>query len=174
MKIMNANVAMKSHPLVLCLAACLVYSALIDVVYAAEVYKWTDENGKVHFGDRLSAPSNGQKIDVKPQPMLEQSTPPTQPQSGTLPQATPAPIQSPQSKSTPADPSQIRPGCKELIDQIANVKPGTNWQPLYQQFNATCPGIAYECNNYQTHPENNKCEWVKRTGNNVLHTNNYQ
>ena len=150
------------QPLVLCLAAGWMYLA-VHVANAAEVYKWTDENGQVHFGDRQSAPENGQKLDIK-----------SQPQSGKPSQATPAPIQLPQGKSTPADPSQVRPGCQDLIDQIAKVKPGTNWQSLYQEFNATCPGIAYECNNYRTHPENNKCEWVKRTGNNVLHTNNYQ
>jgi hypothetical protein len=172
MKIVNHNVAPNSHSLILCLAACLVSSASIHVADAGEVYKWTDENGKVHFGDRQSAPSNGPKIEMKSQPAP--GTPPTQPPSGTPPQPTPASTQSPQSKSTPADPSQIRPGCQDLIDQIAKVQPGTNWQSLYQKFNATCPGIAYECNNYRTHPENNKCEWIKRTGNSVMQTNNYE
>jgi hypothetical protein len=143
-------------------AACCLCSASIDAATAAEIYKWTDANGQVHFGDRQSAPETGQKIDVPVQ----------QPQPGSV--AAPPSIQLPKGKSTPADPSQVRPGCQDLMDQIAKVKPGTNWQPLYRKFDAECPGIAYECNNYLTHPENNKCEWVKRTGNNVLHTNNYQ
>jgi hypothetical protein len=156
-----------SGPVILAgLAASWVCSALIHVVNAAEVYKWTDANGQVHFGDRESAPSDSQKLDIKSQPGPEQRTPQSQPQSGKPPQ--------PQGTSTPADPSQVPPGCHDLVGQIAKVKPGSNWQSLYQKFNADCPGIAYVCNNYRTHPENNKCEWVKRTGNSVMQTNNYE
>jgi len=170
---MTDNAAMTSHPLILCLAACLAYSALIHVANADEVYKWTDANGQVHFGDRRSAPSNSQQV-VKPQPASDQRTPPAQSQSGNLSQPSPAPIPSAQSKPTPADPSQAPPGCQDLIDQIAKVQPGTNWQSLYQKFNVDCPGIAYVCNTYRTHPEKNKCEWVPRTSNRVLQTNNYE
>jgi hypothetical protein len=155
---------MKDHPLVLCVTACLAFSASIHVANADEVYKWTDANGQVHFGDRRSAPSNGQKVDVKSQPAPEQRRA----------QPAPAPSQSQQAQSKPADASQAPPGCQDLIDQISKVQPGTNWQSLYRQFNASCPGIAYVCNNYRTHPENNKCEWVRRTGNNILQTNNYE
>lgn len=85
----------------------------------------------------------------------------------------PVPIQAPKGNSTPADPSQVRPGCQDLIDQIATVKAGTNWESLSESFNTNCPGIAYECNNYKSRPENNKCEWVKRTGSNLMRTNSY-
>ena len=170
---MNHNIARRRYSLNLSLTICLVCSALAHAVNAAEVYKWTDANGQVHFGDRMSAPSNGQKIDIKSQPAPEQRTPPAQSQSAKLPPITPVPIQVPKGNSTPVDPSQVASGCQDLADQIAKVKPGTNWEPLSQRFNATCPGIAYECNNYKSHPEHSKCQWVKRTGNNMVQTNNY-
>jgi hypothetical protein len=148
-------------PAVLRLAASLMCSLAIHGANATEVCKWTDANGQVHFGDCLSAPPNGKKIDVKVQP------------------ATPAPLSPPsieasKGKSKSVDPSKVPAGCQDLIDQISKVKPGTNWEPLYKKFDANCHGIGYECNTYRTHPENNKCTWVERTGSNVLQTNNYE
>jgi hypothetical protein len=150
----------------LLLAACMAFTAFFPTANAADVYKWTDANGQVHFGDHLSAPANGQKIDIKSSPAPAQPAASTQPPAG-------RPSLEPQSKSTPAEASQVHPGCKELISQIAKVQAGANWQSLYQKFDSSCPGIAYACNNYRAHPEKNKCEWVKRTGSNVLQTNSY-
>ncbi|MBF6907436.1 DUF4124 domain-containing protein, partial [Acinetobacter baumannii] len=31
---------------------------------AQEIYKWTDANGKVHYGDRAAAPEHSKKIAV--------------------------------------------------------------------------------------------------------------
>jgi hypothetical protein len=166
------------HHLVLVSAAGFMCSAFMHCATATEVYKWTDANGQVHFGDRLSAPSNGQKIDVKAQPANQ--APAEQRESlRTAPSSTPQsqqpfPNQASRSKSTPADPSKIGPGCQDLVEKISKVKPGVNWQSLYQKFNATCPGIAYECNTYRTHPENNKCLWIERKGSNVMQTNSYE
>lgn len=170
---MNHKVARRRYPLNLSLTICLVCLALAHAVNAAEVYKWTDANGQVHFSDRMSAPSSGQKIDIKSQPAPEQRTPLPQYQSATPSTMTPVPIQVPKGNSAPVNPSQVPAGCQDLADQIAKVKPGTNWESLAQRFNASCPGIAYECNNYKAHPENSKCQWVKRTGNNMVQTNNY-
>ncbi len=178
---MKHSTTLGVHHFVLRSAAVLICTAFIQAANAAEVYKWTDANGQVHFGDRLSAPSNGKKIDVKTHPAKEVATTgprefprAMQPISPQFRLQKPSPIQVPKGKSKPVDPSRIGAGCQDLIDQIAKVKPGVNWQSLSQKFDATCPGISYECNTYRTHPENNKCTWIERTGSNVMQTNNYE
>lgn len=46
----------------LMLGACL---ALASASVNAEVYKWTDESGKVHYGDRKPERGNAQQINVR-------------------------------------------------------------------------------------------------------------
>ncbi|WP_191621357.1 DUF4124 domain-containing protein [Marinihelvus fidelis] len=35
----------------------------------SEIYKWTDENGTVHFGERAPDGANAQSVDIKPPPV---------------------------------------------------------------------------------------------------------
>lgn len=46
----------------LALGACL---ALASVTAGAEVYKWTDENGKTHYGDRKPENQTAQQLNVR-------------------------------------------------------------------------------------------------------------
>lgn len=163
-------------------ALLLTWACLSPAAQAADVYKWTDANGQVHFGDRMPGTTPGQKMDIKAPPppapaaiVQPRVSPTVAPPRAAGPAGRVAPLLTPVQKeaSVPADPSQVRPGCQALIDQIAKVKAGMNWQSLYQQFEATCPGIGYECNNHRSRPEKNQCVWVKRTGGNVLQTNNH-
>lgn len=179
---MNLRFAPGNRVLPACMALLLAWAVLSPVARAADVYKWIDANGQVHFGDRVSGTAPGQKMDIKappPPPPPATAEPRVSPTVAPPRTASPAgpvvPVLTPLQKgaSLPVDPSQVRPGCQALIDQIVKVKPGTNWQSLYQQFDATCPGIGYECNNYRSRPEKNQCIWVKRTGGNVLQTNNH-
>lgn len=156
----------------------LLLTILCCAANAQEVYKWTDENGKVHFGDRSAAPADSKKITVKVQP-------PTAPPVAQGDQGKPKAMNNPAraaparpgaeaaKESVPVDPAKVGPKCKGLVDQIANVKRGTPWESLARDFNDACPGIAYECVNYKAHPENNTCTWIERTGSNILHTKNY-
>ncbi len=58
-------------------ALMLVAGCLCDLTTAAEIYKWTDEDGKVHFGDRpppsvddaeaLAIDSDPQAVPLDPQ-----------------------------------------------------------------------------------------------------------
>jgi len=130
---------------------------------ASEVYKWTDENGQVHYGDRISSPTDAKQIKLDVQSVSTPASKQPSPRRSII-----------ESKSRPADPSLVKPGCMDLINRIAKVKPGVNWEALAQEYNATCPGIAYECKRYRTHPENNQCTWIERTGGNILHTYEYE
>jgi hypothetical protein len=155
--------------LLLAIASCF--------VNADEVYKWKDAVGKIHYGDRKSAPSESQKLDIQVSPSSasndEQSTrKKIEDKQARIP-AVSAPGLESKKKSVPVESYRVGPRCKGLIDQIAKVKRGENWESLSNDFERACPGIAYECNNYRTHPENNSCTWVERTGNSVLHTNEY-
>jgi hypothetical protein len=45
-------------------ASCLLAAVLFGLTpAAAEIFKWTDENGKVHFGDRPPGEREVEKID---------------------------------------------------------------------------------------------------------------
>lgn len=44
--------------------AVMALLVLCGAAGASEVYKWTDENGKVHYGDKLAAPEASDRMDV--------------------------------------------------------------------------------------------------------------
>lgn len=139
---------------------------------AQEIYKWTDANGKVHYGDRFAAPEGSKKMHIRVEPT---SPPPPAPASATTLQHRPPLLAGRDSskKSVPANPALVGPACKGLIDQIAAVPAGKNWELLYRQFTSACPGIAYECTTYRSNPQNNQCIWVERSGSPILSTNSY-
>ena len=147
------------------LAALLCAGALCSGAAAQEIYKWTDANGRVHYGDRAAAPESSRKMSVAaPAPARPAAVSP--PGAGAL-------RRDPQRKSTPVDPALVPPACKGLIEQIAAVPPGKNWESLYRQFDSACPGIAYECREYRSRPQDNLCGWVERSGSSVLNRNRY-
>ncbi|MBC3833468.1 DUF4124 domain-containing protein [Undibacterium amnicola] len=57
----NLKTYCKTHWQV-CLMLLLTVSIPMNSGYAQGVYKWTDANGKVHYGDARTAPMNGKKI----------------------------------------------------------------------------------------------------------------
>jgi hypothetical protein len=151
----------------------LILSAIIVLAFSAshspladaqDIYKWTDANGKVHYGDRAAAPDQGKKLQVSVTPPSGSVAP--------LPSAS-SPRPATKGKSVPVDPARVAPACKGLIDQIAAVPAGRNWEALYRQFDSACPGIAYECTEYESSPQNNRCTWVERAGSRVLSRNRY-
>lgn len=40
---------------------------LFPALASAEIYRWTDEQGRVHFGQRPAAGAQAQQVEVKPQ-----------------------------------------------------------------------------------------------------------
>ncbi|MEW6761896.1 MAG: DUF4124 domain-containing protein [Pseudomonadota bacterium] len=139
---------------------------------AQEIYKWTDANGKVHYGDRAAAPENSTKMTLRLPPP---SQPEAAPVSGGNAQRGLAvrPQSNPQEKSVPVDPARVGPLCQSLIGKIAAVPAGGNWENLYRQFDAACPRIAYECVEYESRPQDNRCHWVERSGSRVLNRKQY-
>ncbi|WP_374709470.1 DUF4124 domain-containing protein [Massilia scottii] len=160
------------YPLTLALLLAAFFCLIRTSAGAQEIHKWTDANGKVHYGDRVAAPDSSKKIKVS---ITASSQPPAVPASAT---SAPRPSLSPprlnsQKKPVPVDPALVGPECRGLIEKIAAVPAGKNWELLYRQFDRACPGIAYECVEYQSSPQNNQCIWVKRSGSRVLNRNRY-
>lgn len=156
--------------------------------HAFQVYKWVDENGRVHYGDRANAPANGKKLDIKVQePAKAREASSSQaPRVISAPDNLPAPIRPPdlmpppsitpptKKASKPVDPAKVPVACKGIVDQIAKVEAGKSWEGLAKIYNATCPGIAYECSNYKRTPEKNLCQWVERSDSTILRTSVYE
>lgn len=149
-------------------------------INAQEVYKWKDENGKIHYGDRAKAPATSKKAEIK---VLAPATIPTRPES-TSPKAdlgnakTTTVARPPKTDenrgSTPVDPSRVAPRCQGIVDEIAKVPPGTPWIGLAQEFGRTCPGLTYECITSKSRPETNKCNWVEKIGNTITNTKHFE
>jgi len=139
---------------------------------AQAVYKWTDANGKVHYGDRAAAPQSSKAMHVAVAPAV-QTQAPADAAARPQPHTPLAPRPDAQQKSMPVDPARVGPQCKGLIEQIAAVPSGTSWQGLSRQFDSACPGIAYECLEYRSNPQKNACTWVVRAGGNVLNRKSY-
>ena len=154
----------RSHSVISAVLAIAISSLFCSSARAQEIYKWTDANGKVHYGDRAAAPESSKKISVKAAPPAPPPAVPT-PAAPSQPRA--------EVKSVPANPALVGPMCKGLIDKIAVVQAGQKWEALYREFDSACPGIAYECVDYQSSPQNNRCSWVIRTGGTVHKRKSY-
>lgn len=155
------------HPATSALLAAVVFCLSGPGAHAQEIYKWTDANGKVHYGDRAAAPDASQKIHVAGAPAALPS--PTQPAALALPQPQP----DKKTKSVLVNSALLGSACKGLIDKIAAVPAGQGWQALSCEFSSACPGIAYECVEYVSSPQNNQCNWIERKDGNVLSRNKY-
>jgi len=137
--------------------------------HAQDIYKWTDANGHVHYGDRAAAPGSSTQLRVEAAPSVPR--PAAVPADAAVRRRTPAP--GAQGAAEPVDPALVGTACKGLIDKIAAVRAGTNWEALYRQFDSACPGVAYDCVEYKSAPQNNRCTWVKRSNGRVLNTSRY-
>lgn len=148
-----------------------VFSLFQSIAHGQEIYKWTDANGKVHYGDRSAAPEDSKKMAIT----VEPPRPPAVSASvATTRHRSPLnPLRESPKKSVPANPALVGSSCKGLIDKIAAVPAGKNWELLYRQFDSACPGIAYECMEYRSQPQNNQCTWIERIGDSVMNTNKF-
>lgn len=152
------------------LVVVTVFAPLHATVHAQEIFKWTDANGKVHYGDRSAATERSTKIKVTvaaPAYSATASVPNLQQRSPLLSDANLP------KRSVPVNPARVGPACRGLIEKIAAVPAGKNWEALYQQFDTACPGIAYECVEYESSPQKNQCTWLERSGTRVLNRKKY-
>jgi len=111
----------------------LVLSALLmfsSHSIAAEVYRWKDEKGVVHFGDRQNAPTDSEKMITRE------------------PSGTAQAGGSPDNISTCAVYARAMVGNRNKSEWLANAN----------KIKSTCPGTGFTCTTVNNHPEKNKCE----------------
>ena len=145
-------------------------------LYAGEVYKWTDENGRVHYGDKHTAPQSSETINVpessQPGTMEEMAKTPKKSKKLNDPVAIWGPSKDVSAdpkqvkwkpKGVPVDPKRVDPRCNELGQTMSDMPPGKPFKHLSDEVISLCPGVGYECRRYRTHPEDNKCIAIVRS-----------
>lgn len=141
------------------LAIMLLFS-MSSIANAGEIYKWKDEKGNVHFGDKHLAPPSSEKLDMPASP------PPPEPSA-----PVPRPSQTSGKKKVIAiNNSEVPSNCKALIDAVTNSPPGVDRRPATKAFTDGCPGIAQECRDYNKRPQDNYCRWIRREGKDPIKT----
>jgi Domain of unknown function (DUF4124) len=158
-----------ARPLIFaCLLSCMALS-----VHAADVYKWTDANGKVHYGDRQHAtPSAAEmKIEVPP--------PPPPPLAASKPErkrVRRAPAETPSAPNA-LPPSPTTLACESIaLDwaQQRNLSPQQN-RDYIQKLQRQCPGMAFDCTSYTDDPASNRCRAMAETpGGNLMENRTYK
>lgn len=155
---------------------------------AGEIYKWTDENGRVHFGDSGQGGRPAQKITVEEKKPKQMS-----------PEEIEAFVQKGQeemakfdkergkteehiremderikqlSESEPARPKGT-PKCATLARKIIEAtEDDTARTELSRQFDRECPRLAYDCLTYESNPKRNVCRPAYRMGREIVHNSN--
>lgn len=158
----------------------LAFALICSHGHAQELYKWKDADGKLHIGDRNAAPEGAQKMDIK----VDARTTPARPRSAPpspfdldLPRQSPPrmPADEPKHVSVPADRSKINPRCDVLMSKIVKLEPGApGYMTILKEFNALCPGITWECQEYERHPEKNSCSWVQQFDGRIQSSRTYR
>ncbi len=144
------------------IALFLASLCLASACTAQTVQTWTDEQGRVHFGDSRQAPRQSQALEIKIAPSY---TAPPRPAPRLRPQSLPSPSKAPSSPKLPPDLALPGPPvCASLARELINTEDHQQGQRLTRQFVANCPNIAYDCETYAHHPERNRCQLIPRSG----------
>ena len=125
---------------------------------AAEIYRWKDKNGVVHYGDRSEAPNDGEKVVTKDSRGINE----------------------PAVKASQGEPAHSGGGVS-----LAGVSPDkiamcavharamvdaskSEWVANANKIKSACPGIGFECATFNHHPEKNKCEPFELNGGRIF------
>lgn len=117
---------------------------------AEGIYKWTDENGKVHYGDRNDTKKNSTQIIVR----TPARVPDKEGVSGTD-------VNGNGSNSTTTDEGNLQ-RCLVMARTMVNKKDSTPSEVRAdsKQLLDMCPATAYNCVTYTKSPEKNNCTAV--------------
>ncbi len=93
--------------------------ALSAATFAGEVYRWTDANGDVHFGDTPPHGAQVERLEIQPTPTLPGMVPRTDPSAG-------------QVRPRPRDVAEGRAACDQARRALAALESG---RPVYTDVN---------------------------------------
>ena len=138
-------------------------------LHAGEVYKWTDENGRVHYGDKNTAPPSSQAVTTpnpsKPAPVEQKALATPKKLSSPYAKLDPKEVSEPwKPKGVPVDPTLVKPRCNELGQTVSETPAGKPFKHMTDEIISLCPGVGYECRRYRKHPQDNVCVAVARSG----------
>jgi len=138
----------------------LIYILLLIIpvtVFAQKVYKWTDGNGKTHYGDKPGPDVNSEKLLIKTN---KPSKKPIQSENETLS------VEGEAATDTTAPDVMAQPNiqqCINLVKGIAKEKllPTSqrrkNHAPSKAKVRSLCPNTSYKCIVYKLTPTMNSC-----------------
>ncbi|MDO9177433.1 MAG: DUF4124 domain-containing protein [Agitococcus sp.] len=150
------------------LTVFILLSAISNALIADEIHKWTDENGRIHYGDKAHAAENSKVID---RPDVNTVIGPTY---GSAPSASYVirmyemrsqfkqyiPHSAPVDTIPAADLVPSNPRCAELARQIVNTIGGTSSVPR-KKISELCPSTQYQCRTYRLNSRANRCVAVR-------------
>jgi len=137
---------------------------LCSTAFATSLYKWTDEKGVVHYGDKDDSKGSAQQITTQPAP------PPPAVAGATA--ATPAT----QQNTASVDPGALQT-CLSMARSMAD---NSNMTPPEIRAESKklldlCPGTAYQCSTYLSHPADNTCKAVQMApGGSIVSNSTYR
>jgi len=108
---------------------------------AAEIYRWKDANGTIHFSDSQSAPPNSTKLETK---------------DASAPAVTPAgPGNGADFAGIAAEKISVCAGYAKTMVGL----PGSNgiWRSAAARIKSTCPGVGFQCHTYFQHAGQDHC-----------------
>jgi len=148
--------------------------ALCSSVYAAKIYKWTDEHGKTHYGDRPAGST------AKTKTILKTNKAPTVralPSSNELSDETKTNSGAGENAAVPVNQSN-ESKCLAMAREAADLplrkvgsKPSAKRKSLFKKMSSLCPNKVFKCSTYTKTPEHNVCTAsIKKPGDSFFTT----
>jgi hypothetical protein len=134
---------------------------LCSVAGAEGIYKWTDENGKVHYGEKGDATKNSTQIIVRTPHSLADGEGASGSKAGE------------NSSNVATIEATTLQSCLDMARGMVNKKNITppEIRAESKRLLDMCPGTAYKCVTYTKRPENNSCTAVPMVPGGSITTN---
>lgn len=149
----------------------LIYVLLLTIpatVFAQKVYKWTDENGKTHYGDKPGPVNKSKKLLIQTnKPIAE----PASTESVAPPEES---VADTADTNVTTQPNFLQ--CMKLANEKSLEQPGdfsAESKARHKKLLALCPNTSYRCFTYRITPSKNNCTASRmKPGDNFINTVN--
>ena len=128
---------------------------LAQGVGASEIYKWTDENGKVHFGDQANAPKKSEEVIVKP--VSGTGAMPSK-YDFTTKELSKTAVENPKRSNSIDLTTPAVAKCSGLAKQYIVNDDNAEREALISKIKSMCRGVSFYCWSYKANPSRNRCE----------------
>jgi hypothetical protein len=123
----------------------LVFSLIFSsTTIAAEVFRWKDSNGVVHYGEKRNAPAESKKVIINEPSVVNVPS---------IKEETAAATDANSNQSVGDNAAKCASYARAMVDKQGK----SEWVANSKMIQATCPGMGFECTTYNHHPEKNSC-----------------